>query len=250
MEKFMSMLVVVVAAVMWQCATAQTVHVVGGNIGWTIPRNGAEGYTTWAFNKTFMVGDILIFNFATNAHDVVQVPKASFDTCSDDNKIGNPITTGPANVTLTSAGDCYYICSFGTHCQSGQKLATIVSATPGATAPPTPTTPSTPTTPATPPPTSSTAPEACPPEAPTPKADGPTTPSTPTTPPATPPPTSSTTPEACPPEAPTPKADGPTPPTTTSTRPEVLPPSPDSASSAVFAGFSLTVLGFAVGLFL
>ena len=56
----MSMLVVgVVAAVMLQCATAQTVHVVGGNIGWTIPRNGAEGYTTWAFNKTFMVDDIL-----------------------------------------------------------------------------------------------------------------------------------------------------------------------------------------------
>ncbi|XP_057503888.1 umecyanin-like [Actinidia eriantha] len=212
MERLMSMLLVgVVAAVMLQCATAQTVHVVGDNIGWTIPSNGAEGYITWASSKTFLVGDTLIFNFATNAHDVVQVPKASFDTCSDDNEIGNPITTGPANVTLTSAGDHYYICTFGTHCQAGQKLAITVSATPGAAAPPTsPTTPSTPTTPATPSPTSSTAPEACPPEAPTPKAYGPTA----------------------------------------TSRPEVVPPPPDSASSAVFAGFSLTVLGFAVGLFL
>ncbi|PSS17851.1 Umecyanin like [Actinidia chinensis var. chinensis] len=114
----------------------------------------------------------------------------------------------PANVTLTSAGDHYYICTFGSHCQAGQKLAITVSATPGAATPPT--TPSTPTTPATPSPTSSTAPEACPPEAPTPKADGPTA----------------------------------------TSRPEVVPPPPDSASSAVFAGFSLTVLGFAVGFFL
>ncbi|GFY97038.1 hypothetical protein Acr_11g0013440 [Actinidia rufa] len=171
MERLMNMLLVgVVAAVMLQCAIAQTVHVVGDNIGWTIPSNGAQGYITWASSKTFVVGDTLIFNFATNAHDLVQVPKASFDTCSDDNEIGNPITTGPANVTLTSAGDHYYICTFGTHCQAGQKLAITVSTTPGA-APPT--TPSTPTTPATPSPTSSTAPEACPPEAPTPKADGP-----------------------------------------------------------------------------
>ncbi|PSS07509.1 Cucumber peeling cupredoxin like [Actinidia chinensis var. chinensis] len=208
MERLMSMLVVgVVAVVMVQCAAAQTVHVVGDNIGWTIPQNGAEGYTTWASNKTFMLGDILIFNFLTNAHDVVQVPKASFDTCSSDNAIGNPITTGPANITLTSAGDHYYICTFGTHCQAGQKLSITVSSTPGAAAPPTHTTPTTP---------------------------------------ATPSPTSSTTPEACPPEAPTPKADGPT----ATSRPEVVPSPPDSSSSAVFAGFSLTVLGFAMALFL
>ena len=56
----MSMLVVgVVAAVMVQCAAAQTVHMVGDNIGWTIPQNGAEGYTTWVSNKTFALGDIL-----------------------------------------------------------------------------------------------------------------------------------------------------------------------------------------------
>ncbi|GFY97037.1 hypothetical protein Acr_11g0013430 [Actinidia rufa] len=112
MERLMNMLLVgVVAAVILQCATAQTVHVVGDNIGWTIPSNGAEGYITWASSKTFLIGDTLIFNFATNAHDVVQVPKASFDTCSDDNEIGNPITirspptspSPPPETTTTSA---------------------------------------------------------------------------------------------------------------------------------------------------
>ncbi|GFY96958.1 hypothetical protein Acr_11g0012640 [Actinidia rufa] len=198
---------------------------------------------------TFLCFRISFFKFATNAHDVVQVPKASFDTCSDDNKIGNPITTGPANVTLTSAGDHYYICSFGSHCQLGQKLAIIVSATPGAAAPPTPANPSTPLLrPLRPRPQAlpqKPALRKLPPQSR--RSHHPQYPhhssghAAPNLQPA---------PEACPPEAPTPKADGPTPPATTSMRPEVLPPSPDSASSAVFAGFSLTVLGFAVGLFL
>ncbi|GER48432.1 early nodulin-like protein 1 [Striga asiatica] len=51
---------------------------------------------------------------------------------------------GPANVTLDSAGDRYYICSFGSHCQQGQRLSITVissSANPPATAT-RPTTPS------------------------------------------------------------------------------------------------------------
>ena len=73
----MSMLVVgVVAVVMVQCAAAQTVHVVGDNIGWTIPQNGAEGYTTWASNKTFMLGDILSkFLFNSFFLSLVIMPK-------------------------------------------------------------------------------------------------------------------------------------------------------------------------------
>ena len=41
------------------CAAAQTVHVVGDGIGWTIPTNGAAAYTNWASGKNFAVGDIL-----------------------------------------------------------------------------------------------------------------------------------------------------------------------------------------------
>ena len=46
-----------VLMVLLQCAAAQTVHVVGDGIGWTIPSNGA--YTNWASGKNFVVGDIL-----------------------------------------------------------------------------------------------------------------------------------------------------------------------------------------------
>ncbi|KAF7135910.1 hypothetical protein RHSIM_Rhsim08G0213500 [Rhododendron simsii] len=205
MERNMRMVVValfgVVAAVMLQCAAAQTAHVVGDSSGWIVPPNGAQAYVSWASDKTFVVGDTLIFNFATNAHDVLQVTKDSYDACTDTNPIGNPITTGPANVTLTTAGDHYYICTYGRHCASGQKLTITVSATgtPGAAPPPS-------TTAAPPPP-----------------------------PPSTPSPTSSTTPEACAPEpsATPPSASGPT----TSTTPgQVTPPPPDSSSPAVSGG--------------
>ncbi|XP_050286496.1 cucumber peeling cupredoxin-like [Quercus robur] len=174
MEKLMSVVIVlgVVAAVLLQCTTAQTVHVVGDNIGWTIPQGGAQAYQTWAASKQFVVGDILMFNFTTNEHDVLKVPKESYDACSNANPIGNTITTGPANVTLEAAGSHYYICTVGRHCLAGQKLAITVSSSPGATPPST----NTPTTPTTPTPTSTT-PAACSPS-PTPspdKVEGPST---------------------------------------------------------------------------
>ncbi|XVF26576.1 hypothetical protein REPUB_Repub14bG0029600 [Reevesia pubescens] len=136
-----------------QCTTAQMMHVVGDDMGWSVPPNGATAYSTWATSKRFMVGDILVFNFTTNEHEVLQVPKASFDACSDDNPIKNMMTNGPANITLNSTGKNYYICTIGQHCQLSQKLAITVSATSGSPlAAPSPTT--TPTTPTTPSPTS------------------------------------------------------------------------------------------------
>ncbi|CAI9786914.1 unnamed protein product [Fraxinus pennsylvanica] len=106
----------------------------------------------------------------TNQHDLLRVPKSSCDTCSGDNAIGNVISTGPANITLDSTGEHYYICTFGSHCKVGQKLAITVSGTPGAN-PPTSTPPITPTTPS---PTSSQ-PDACAPTpSSTPNAGGPT----------------------------------------------------------------------------
>ncbi|KAH9666701.1 Phytocyanin domain-containing protein [Citrus sinensis] len=184
MEKFASMAFagVIAVALLMECAAAQTVHVVGDSMGWSIPTSGGAGaYNNWAATKNFVVGDVLTFNFVTNEHDVLRVPKASYDGCTSSNPIGNPITTGPANITLDSAGEHYYICTFGRHCQAGQKLAITVSATPGPSPSPTgnPTPPTT-TTPTAPSPNSGT-PDDCTP-APTsgPTAGGPagsTTPS-------------------------------------------------------------------------
>ncbi|XP_009365429.2 umecyanin [Pyrus x bretschneideri] len=161
MESKMVIVFCVVVAVFLQNVAAQTGHVVGGSIGWTIPQSGAQEYVTWAASNKFVVGDTLTFNFATNAHDVQEVPKASFDSCSSENPIGTAITTGPANITLTSSGDHYYICTYGRHCQSGQKLAITVSAASPGAAPSVPPSPSTTKTPPTTPSPASNDPAAC-----------------------------------------------------------------------------------------
>lgn len=186
MDKMLWMMVFGVLAVasMMQDATAQTVHVVGDDMGWIIPSNGAAAYTNWAAGKTFSVGDTLVFNFTTDRHDVLQVEKTSFDGCNSQNAIGNAIMTGPANMTLDSIGEHYYICTFGMHCLNGQKLAITVSSGTG-TPEANPPNPSNPTTPVV------RQPEAC---APTPSAAGPSN-SVPggRAPPPTPTPSSSTT---------------------------------------------------------
>ncbi|KAL7139955.1 hypothetical protein ABFS83_09G087600 [Erythranthe nasuta] len=142
------------------CALSQNVHVVGDGMGWIVPPNGPLSYSNWASGKTFMVGDILVFNFATNEHDVLRVPRASYDACTQDNGIGGVITAGPANITIDSNGDHYYICTFGRHCLFGQKLAITVGpppSTPGGAMPPVMAPPAGPTTPS----PASSEPDAC-----------------------------------------------------------------------------------------
>ncbi|XP_031128781.1 stellacyanin-like [Ipomoea triloba] len=132
-NKLMSMglviaLVAAAVASMLHGSSAQTTHVVGDTSGWTIPTNGgASTYSAWASRNTFTVGDILVFRFSTGAHDVTQVSRAGFDGCNATNPISQN-TNGPANITLTTAGQHYYICSVPGHCGIGQKLAINVSA--------------------------------------------------------------------------------------------------------------------------
>ncbi|CAN6559332.1 unnamed protein product [Malus baccata var. baccata] len=128
MESNMVVIFGVFVAMFVQSVATQKVHVVGDNMGWTIPVSGAQEYVNWAAtNNNLTVGDTLVFNFITGVHNVVQVTKASFHSCNEEDRIGSSLTTGPANITLTSAGDHYYICSFSSHCQAGMKLAVTVS---------------------------------------------------------------------------------------------------------------------------
>ncbi|KAG2729315.1 hypothetical protein I3760_01G244500 [Carya illinoinensis] len=151
MQKFTSTSVVVVlgviSAVFIQCVAAQTVPVVGDSLGWSIPPDGAVAYDNWTANRKFVVSDILTFNFATSEHDVLHIPKESYDSCSLANPIGETLTRGPVNITLSNAGNVYYICIFHQHWQSGHKLVIFVSGSLDATPPTNNTPPSTQTPP-------------------------------------------------------------------------------------------------------
>ncbi|XP_038889652.1 blue copper protein-like [Benincasa hispida] len=112
-----------VAAALWRCSSAAT-YTVGDSLGWTVPPNPTI-YSDWASTKTFVVGDILVFNFASGRHDVTEVTKSASDSCNGSNPISVE-NNSPARITLTSAGDHHFICSFPGHCSNGQKLSITV----------------------------------------------------------------------------------------------------------------------------
>ncbi|KAL4564015.1 hypothetical protein LXL04_028064 [Taraxacum kok-saghyz] len=158
---------------------AQTRHIVGGSFGWTIPSSGAAAYTNWASRQTFTVDDLLVFTFTDGEHDVAEISAAAFGSCTATNPI-SLATNGPATLTLTTPGTHYYICTFRSHCQIGQKLTINVSETASATPPP-----ATPRAPvAVSPPTIKPPPPSVPPKTPVPPPDTTGSPPSPT--PATP----------------------------------------------------------------
>ena len=66
------------------------------------------------------------FKFAPS-HDVTEVDKKDYDSCSGANSIKS-YTGGSAAVKLTAPGERYFICSVPGHCAAGMKLEVTVAA--------------------------------------------------------------------------------------------------------------------------
>ncbi|KAK1616481.1 hypothetical protein QYE76_021998 [Lolium multiflorum] len=96
-------------------------------------------YGSWASSKQFIPGDSIVFKYSPQAHDVLEVSKADYDSCS----AASPITTlktGNDVVALPATGTRYFICGFTGHCTAGMKVAIdVVSAS--STSPSTPSSP-------------------------------------------------------------------------------------------------------------
>ncbi|XP_051193533.1 chemocyanin [Lolium perenne] len=138
-------------------------YTVGDSSGWT----GGVDYSTWASDKTFNVGDTLVFQYGAS-HNVAEVGSADYSACSSTNSIQS-YSDQDSKIKLTKPGTRYFICAAAGHCAGGMKLAVTVA--PAATSTPTPTAPA-----ATP---------AAPSETPSETSPDPETPSTSTTPAAT-----------------------------------------------------------------
>ncbi|GJV43324.1 cucumber peeling cupredoxin-like protein [Tanacetum coccineum] len=101
-------------------------YTVGDNTGWATPTSG-DPYATWASQQTFVVGDVLVFNFVSGSHTVANVTKSSYDGCNT----GNPLsiqTTGPASFTIDTVDSHYFICTILNHCSLNQKLSITANA--------------------------------------------------------------------------------------------------------------------------
>ncbi|XP_047325897.1 blue copper protein-like isoform X2 [Impatiens glandulifera] len=251
-----------VVALFVQSTTAVT-YTVGDNLGWTVPPS-PNTYPSWASPITFRVGDILVFNFASGAHDVATVTKQAIDSCNTNSPITMQ-TIAPVAFSLNNIGEIHFICTFGSHCSLGQKFSinvTSAAPAPGAPSPPTTPVPAAPMPPTTTPMPPTTTPV---PATPTPSV----TPTTPAPESSSLPPSASTQPPmrmpggptvspsaspnpstTSPPGAATPPGSSSPSPTTTTPTPPNAPPPPSSAtrSSLTVVGFMGTLMAIAMGL--
>ncbi|KAF5465681.1 hypothetical protein F2P56_015663 [Juglans regia] len=95
------------------------VHKVGDSAGWTTIGN--VDYKQWAAAKTFRVGDIIIFEYNAQFHNVMRVTHAMYKTCNVSIPL-DTFTTGNDSITITSKGHHFFFCGVPGHCQAGQKV--------------------------------------------------------------------------------------------------------------------------------
>ncbi|PWA80041.1 cupredoxin superfamily protein [Artemisia annua] len=82
---------------------------------------------SWAKAQTFTIGDNLVFTY-TGLHDVLEVTKANYDSCSTSDPISSN-SPSPTTIALTDAGTRYFICGTAGHCDDGMKVAITTNAT-------------------------------------------------------------------------------------------------------------------------
>ncbi|MCD7455640.1 hypothetical protein HAX54_028964 [Datura stramonium] len=113
----MTLLFLILASFMQLCFGA--VYKVGDSAGWTTIGN--VDYKQWAANKTFLVGDVIVFQYNPQFHNVMQVTHVEYQSCSASAPIETH-TTGKDSITITAHGHHFFLCGVPGHCQAGQKV--------------------------------------------------------------------------------------------------------------------------------
>ncbi|KAL3812643.1 hypothetical protein ACJIZ3_013911 [Penstemon smallii] len=95
------------------------VYKVGDSAGWTTIGN--VDYKQWAVTKTFRIGDVIVFEYNPQFHNVMQVTHTEYKACN----VSSPIsthTTGNDSITISNNGHHFFLCGVPGHCQAGQKV--------------------------------------------------------------------------------------------------------------------------------
>ncbi|KAJ3705437.1 hypothetical protein LUZ61_009142 [Rhynchospora tenuis] len=109
-----------------------TVLKVGDDKGWTIMGN--VNYSAWASSKKFKIGDVILFEYNKNFHNVMLVTKNDYKSCNATNPIAT-YKSGNDSITITRSGHNFYICGVPGHCAIGQKVDIRVEKTKRASSP-------------------------------------------------------------------------------------------------------------------
>ncbi|KAK1395234.1 Mavicyanin [Heracleum sosnowskyi] len=96
-----------------------TVYKVGDSAGWTTI--GKVDYKQWAATKTFKVNDVILFEYSSQFHNVMQVKHVHYKSCNASFPIATH-TSGNDSITITRHGHHFFLCGVPGHCQAGQKV--------------------------------------------------------------------------------------------------------------------------------
>ncbi|CAN4092989.1 unnamed protein product [Withania somnifera] len=113
----MTLIFLILACFMQLCFGV--VYQVGDSAGWTTIGN--VDYKQWAANRTFLVGDVIVFQYHPQFHNVMQVIHAEYQSCNASAPISTH-TTGNDSITITTHGHHFFLCGVPGHCQAGQKV--------------------------------------------------------------------------------------------------------------------------------
>ncbi|XP_057971368.1 mavicyanin [Malania oleifera] len=114
MAKLFLVCVLVILSFALTCNAAM--YMVGGSSGWDI----STDVDTWAKDKKFTVGDVLVFQYSSY-HSVSEVKKENYEGC---NTTAALLTSrdGNTSIPLTKPGTRYFVCGNKLHCLGGMKL--------------------------------------------------------------------------------------------------------------------------------
>ncbi|XVE81586.1 hypothetical protein DITRI_Ditri15bG0076700 [Diplodiscus trichospermus] len=95
------------------------VYKVGDSAGWTTIGN--IDYKQWAATKTFQVGDIILFEYNAQFHNVMRVTHPMYKACNTSAPLVT-YTSGNDSINITTKGHHFFFCGVPGHCQAGQKV--------------------------------------------------------------------------------------------------------------------------------
>ncbi|WCJ23726.1 Cupredoxin superfamily protein [Euphorbia peplus] len=96
-----------------------TLYKVGDTAGWTTIGN--IDYKNWAALKTFHLGDVIVFQYNSQFHNVMRVTHSMYKTCNASTPLAT-YTTGNDSITIKTRGHHFFMCGVPGHCQAGQKV--------------------------------------------------------------------------------------------------------------------------------
>ncbi|CAB4277706.1 unnamed protein product [Prunus armeniaca] len=100
-------------------------YVVGDDLGWTIPPDGAATYASWASKHTLVVGDILVFKFEAGEQDLAFVTKEDLGSCDTADPLH--VFEKPTTIKFLGADTFYVTSTLAGHCSKGQKMTFDIS---------------------------------------------------------------------------------------------------------------------------